>query len=129
MRFSRKIESCNLSPIRKFHPYAVEAEARGRKIYHLNIGQPDIETPKEFFTAIQNFKDPVLAYAPSAGIPSYVESVRGYYRSLADYSSWGYKELDTTEQLTVSVHIMHNTSLRCKVHILIYEVTHICIYP
>ena len=82
MRFSRKIESCNLSPIRKFHPYAVEAEARGRKIYHLNIGQPDIETPKEFFTAIQNFKDSVLAYAPSAGIPAYVESVRGYYKSL-----------------------------------------------
>lgn len=82
MRFSSKIERCNLSPIRKFHPYAVEAEAKGRKIYHLNIGQPDIETPKEFFEAIQNFNDPVLAYAPSPGIPEYLESVRKYYQGL-----------------------------------------------
>jgi len=82
MKFSEKIEECNLSPIRKFHPFAVEAESRGIKIYHLNIGQPDIETPKEFFQAIQNFHDPVLAYAPSAGIPEYVESVRGYYKGL-----------------------------------------------
>jgi len=82
MRFSKKIQACSLSPIRKFHPYAVEAEAQGVKIYHLNIGQPDIETPKEFFAAIQNFHDPVLAYAPSAGLPEYVESVRGYYHGL-----------------------------------------------
>ncbi len=82
MKFSEKIQKCNLSPIRKFHPYAVAAEAKGRKIYHLNIGQPDIETPKEFFQAIQEFKNPVLAYAPSAGIPDYVESVRGYYHGL-----------------------------------------------
>ena len=95
MRFSKKIESCNLSPIRKFHPYAVEAEAKGRKIYHLNIGQPDIETPREFFAAIQNFHEPVLAYAPSAGIPEYVESVRGYYRSLGI-------ELDTGDILATN---------------------------
>lgn len=82
MRFSDKIEKCELSPMRKFHPYAVAAEKRGRRIYHLNIGQPDIETPKEFFRAIQNFQEPVLAYAPSAGIPEYVESVRGYYHAL-----------------------------------------------
>ena len=95
MRFSQKIQSCNLSPIRKFHPYAVEAEAKGRKIYHLNIGQPDIETPKEFFAAIRGFSDPVLAYAPSAGIPSYVESVRGYYRGLGI-------ELDTGDILATN---------------------------
>jgi len=82
MKFSQKIEQCNLSPIRKFHPYAVEAEAKGRKIYHLNIGQPDIETPREFFDAIQNFQSAVLAYAPSPGIPEYLESVRQYYHGL-----------------------------------------------
>lgn len=82
MRFSDKIEKCELSPMRKFHPYAVAAEKRGRRIYHLNIGQPDIQTPREFFQAIRNFQEPVLAYAPSAGIPEYVESVRGYYRAL-----------------------------------------------
>ena len=82
MKFSEKIQRCNLSPIRKFHPYAVEAEAKGRKIYHLNIGQPDIETPKEFFEAIQDFQNAVLAYAPSPGIPEYLESVRHYYHGL-----------------------------------------------
>ena len=45
MKFSSKAKKCGLSPMRKFHPYAVAAEAAGKKIYHLNIGQPDIETP------------------------------------------------------------------------------------
>ena len=46
MKFSSKVLKCGLSPMRKFHPYAVAAEAKGKKIYHLNIGQPDIETPR-----------------------------------------------------------------------------------
>lgn len=82
MKFSSKIEKCGLSPMRKFHPYAVAAEAKGRKIYHLNIGQPDIETPPAFFEAVKNFKQPVLAYAPSPGIPAFIEAVRGYYNKL-----------------------------------------------
>ena len=49
MKFSSKIQRCELSPMRKFLPYELAAEAKGRKIYHLNIGQPDIETPKAFF--------------------------------------------------------------------------------
>ena len=63
MKFSSKILKCGLSPMRKFHPYAVAAEQKGRKIYHLNIGQPDIETPKAFFDAVKHFEQPVLAYA------------------------------------------------------------------
>lgn len=82
MKFSSKIEKCGLSPMRKFHPFAVAAEARGRKIYHLNIGQPDIETPAAFFDAVKDFKQPVLAYAPSPGVPELVEAVRGYYAKL-----------------------------------------------
>lgn len=82
MKFSSKIEKCGLSPMRKFHPFAVAAEAKGRKIYHLNIGQPDIETPAAFFDAVKEFKQPVLAYAPSPGIPELVEAVRGYYAKL-----------------------------------------------
>ena len=70
MKFSRKIEACSLSPIRKFHPYVVAAEAKGRKVLHLNIGQPDIETPRAFFDAIQSFGESVLAYAPSPGVGS-----------------------------------------------------------
>ncbi len=42
MRFSSKMEKCGLSPMRKFNPLAADAEARGIRIYHLNIGQPDI---------------------------------------------------------------------------------------
>ena len=82
MKFSSKIEACGLSPIRKFRPYVVEAEAKGRKVLHLNIGQPDIETPKAFFDAIQSFGESVLAYAPSPGVESYVEAVRDYYAGL-----------------------------------------------
>lgn len=82
MKFSSKIEKCGLSPIRKFHPYMVAAEAKGRKVHHLNIGQPDIETPKTFFDAVQNFGESVLAYAPSPGVGTYVEAVRDYYTGL-----------------------------------------------
>ena len=82
MKFSSKIEACGLSPIRKFHPYVVAAEAKGRKVLHLNIGQPDIETPRPFFDAIRDFGESVLAYAPSPGVGSYVEAVRGYYGSM-----------------------------------------------
>lgn len=82
MKFSSKIEACGLSPIRKFRPYVVEAEAKGRKVLHLNIGQPDIETPKAFFDAIWSFGESVLAYAPSPGVESYVEAVRDYYTGM-----------------------------------------------
>ena len=82
MNFSSKVQRCGLSPMRKFHPYAVAAEARGRKIYHLNIGQPDIATPPEYFEAVRNFNQDVLAYAPSPGIPALIEAVRSYYAKL-----------------------------------------------
>ena len=82
MKFSEKIQRCGLSPMRKFTPYAVKAKEAGKKIYHLNIGQPDIETPSVFFDAITNFREAVLAYAPSPGIPAYLEAVRGYYAKL-----------------------------------------------
>ena len=82
MKFSSKIQACELSPIRKFHPYVLAAEAKGRKVHHLNIGQPDIETPKAFFDAVSNFGKAVLEYAPSAGVECYLEAVRDYYTNL-----------------------------------------------
>lgn len=82
MKFSKKIESCGLSPIRKFTPYADAARARGVRIIPLNIGQPDVETPTEFFEAVRKFSTPVLEYAPSAGIPEYINAVRGYYAGI-----------------------------------------------
>ncbi|MBE6990739.1 MAG: pyridoxal phosphate-dependent aminotransferase [Ruminococcaceae bacterium] len=82
MKFSSKVERCRLSPMRKFHPYAVAAEQRGRRIYHLNIGQPDIATPSACFDAVRRFNRNVLAYAPSPGIPELIEAIRGYYARL-----------------------------------------------
>lgn len=82
MKLSQKIDLCQLSPIRKFYPYAVAAEKRGIRIHSLNIGQPDIPTPTAYFDAIAARHEKVLAYAPSNGLPSLIESVRGYYRRL-----------------------------------------------
>ena len=78
MKFSSKIERCGLSPMRKFAPYAVEAEKAGKKIYHLNIGQPDIETPPVYFEAAKEFSQKVLAYAPSAGMPVLIDALCDY---------------------------------------------------
>ena len=82
MKFSSKIEACELSPIRKFHPYVLAAEAKGRTVHHLNIGQPDIPTPPAFFDAVHNFGEDVLAYAPSPGVDVFLDAVRDYYIGL-----------------------------------------------
>ena len=79
MKFSSKIEKCGLSPMRKFAPYANEAVKNGKKLYHLNIGQPDIATPAAYFDAVKNFSQPVLAYAPSDGVPVMIDAVVDYY--------------------------------------------------
>lgn len=82
MKFSSKVEKCGLSPMRKFHPFAVAAEQKGKKIYHLNIGQPDIETPKAYFEAVKHFDLPVLEYAPSPGMPVLIDAIQKYYDKL-----------------------------------------------
>ena len=82
MKFSSKVEKCGQSPMRKFHPYAVAAKAAGKKVYHLNIGQPDVVTPPQFFDAVKNFEAPVLEYAPSPGIPVLIKAIQGYYDKL-----------------------------------------------
>ncbi len=68
------------SPIRKLVPYADKAKARGLKVYHLNIGQPDIATPEVALNAIRNFDEKVVAYSHSAGIPSYRKKLAEYYK-------------------------------------------------
>ena len=82
MKYSSKVKKCGLSPMRKFHPYAVAAQAAGKKIYHLNIGQPDVVTPPQFFEAVREFEAPVLEYAPSAGIPELIRAIQKYYDNL-----------------------------------------------
>jgi len=68
------------SPIRKLVPYAEEAKKRGIKIYHLNIGQPDIETPEIAMNAIRHTDIKVVEYSHSAGIPSYRKKLCEYYK-------------------------------------------------
>lgn len=68
------------SPIRKLVPYAEEAKQKGVKVYHLNIGQPDIETPQNVMDAIRNIHMKVVEYSHSAGILSYRQKLSEYYR-------------------------------------------------
>lgn len=82
MKLSSRIRRCGLSPMRKFYPYEVEAVSRGVKIYHMNIGQPDIETPPAFFGKVQSYGESVVPYAPAPGEESYLEAVRAYYAGL-----------------------------------------------
>ena len=67
------------SPIRKLAPLATEAEARGTKIYHLNIGQPDLKTPKIGLEVLRNIDRSVLEYSPSQGFLSYRKKLVKYY--------------------------------------------------
>lgn len=68
------------SPIRKLTPLANEAKARGVKVYHLNIGQPDLPTPQKALDALKNVDRKVLEYSPSQGFLSLREKLQAYYR-------------------------------------------------
>ncbi|MFT3882886.1 MAG: pyridoxal phosphate-dependent aminotransferase [Gemmatales bacterium] len=70
------------SPIRKLAPFADAAKKKGVHVYHLNIGQPDLETPAVMRNRLTQLKDKVYAYSPSGGTPEYVDSVRHYYQKL-----------------------------------------------
>lgn len=81
MNFSKRIEAMQSSPVRKLVPYAQAAKAEGKKVYHLNIGQPDVKTPAVFFDAVKNFNAEVLEYAHSQGIPELVSAIVDYYKA------------------------------------------------
>lgn len=70
------------SPIRKLVPFAEEAKRKGRKVFHLNIGQPDIETPEVALNAVRNYDHKVIEYSHSAGILSFRESLVRYYKTV-----------------------------------------------
>jgi len=67
------------SPIRKLTPFADAAKKKGTKVYHLNIGQPDIETPPAIIEAVHKADVKVLEYSPSQGFESYRKKLAGYY--------------------------------------------------
>ena len=70
------------SPIRKLVPYAEKAKKNGKTVYHLNIGQPDIETPQVAIDAIKNIDLNVIEYSHSAGFESYREKLVNYYKKV-----------------------------------------------
>lgn len=80
LKISNKGQIMPESPIRKLVPYAESAKARGIKVYHLNIGQPDIETPSIALNAIRNYTENVISYSHSAGNISYRKKLVNYYK-------------------------------------------------
>src|SRR5450759_4275745 len=79
---SRRAREALPSPIRKLSPLADQAKAEGVHVYHLNIGQPDLATPREFFEGVRLYDSRLVPYAPSQGLPETVEAWRQYYRNL-----------------------------------------------
>ena len=82
LTLSKKAQAMPASPIRKLVPYADAAKKRGIKVYHLNIGQPDIESPQEALDAVKNNQLKVVAYAKSGGNDSLREGVARYYQGI-----------------------------------------------
>jgi len=82
MQISINANRCEPSPMRKFHPLAVAAKKEGKKIYHLNIGQPDLPTPPAFYEAVHKFADRTLEYEASPGMPMMIDAVKNYYKQL-----------------------------------------------
>ncbi len=83
------------SPIRKLVPYAEEAKLKGRKVYHLNIGQPDIKTPEVAREAVKNMTEQVIEYSHSAGHESYRRKLAAFYQGIGI-------EVDHTEMLVTT---------------------------
>ncbi|MGZ5246509.1 MAG: pyridoxal phosphate-dependent aminotransferase [Flavitalea sp.] len=79
LKISQRGDKMPASPIRKLVPFAEKAKSRGTKVYHLNIGQPDIETPKQILDAVRHSDFKVLEYSHSAGNESYRKKLVGYY--------------------------------------------------
>ncbi len=81
MKISDRVEAMQFSPIRKFNPIAQKAKEEGKHVYHLNIGQPDVETPPCFMEAIRNYNSKVIAYAESGGITELQDAISDYFKT------------------------------------------------
>src|SRR5580704_17276303 len=89
LNISKRGELMPQSPIRKLVPYAETAKKKGITVYHLNIGQPDIETPQQILDAVRQSDFKVLEYSHSAGNESYRKKLVQYYKKVGidiDYS-------------------------------------------
>ncbi|PDS24890.1 pyridoxal phosphate-dependent aminotransferase [Flavobacterium branchiophilum] len=81
-KISKKGQNMPESPIRKLAPYAENAKKNGKKVYHLNIGQPDIKSPELAINAIKNTTLDVLEYSPSAGFESFRNKLSNFYKKI-----------------------------------------------
>lgn len=79
MKLSKRVQAMQESPVRKLVPIATKVKKQGKKVYHLNIGQPDIETPKVFIEAIKNYDSKVIKYSFSQGEPVLINAIRDYF--------------------------------------------------
>ena len=81
MDISNRIRGFQASPIRRLSPYARAAKEKGIKVYHLNIGQPDIKSPKEAIDAIHNYPNAIIAYGESDGDLELRKALVSYYKT------------------------------------------------
>ena len=88
-QLSIRAQKMPASPVRKLVPYALQAKQKGIKVYHLNIGQPDIKTPETALAAVRNNHLEIMDYALSEGNIEYRTALRDYYHSL------GFEDLST----------------------------------
>ncbi len=82
MKVSTRLTIVPVSPIRKLVPFALEAKKQGVRVYHLNIGDPDIETPEVMIKALQNWKKSPIGYDESQGNPVFIDALVSYYHGL-----------------------------------------------
>ncbi|KMQ71026.1 pyridoxal phosphate-dependent aminotransferase [Chryseobacterium koreense] len=90
-KISKRAQNMPASPVRKLVPYAIQAKQKGIKVYHLNIGQPDIETPQTALDAVKNNHLKIYEYALSEGNLEYREALQDYYHRL------GFTDLTTKD--------------------------------
>lgn len=91
MRTSERLKAVPASPIRKLVPFAVAAKKKGVRVYHLNIGDPDIHTPPQMLTALKKWKADPIGYSQSQGEPRFLDALRTYYHGL------GFTFIDTRD--------------------------------
>src|ERR1043166_9237972 len=96
LTLSTRAQLMPASPIRKLAPLAEAAKSRGTHVYHLNIGQPDIETPACMRERLHQLESKALEYTPSTGTPEYIRSLHRYYERRVGISLQTMQILATT---------------------------------
>src|SRR5262245_41532008 len=79
---SRRARTMPASPIRRLAPLAVAARKAGRTVHGLNIGQPDIPTPRAILDRLRAYADAYIPYGPSQGLPEFIEALHAYYEGV-----------------------------------------------